>query len=809
MGFINDLRFAVRILVRTPAVTFAAILALAVSIGANTAIFGVVNAVLLEPLPYHQPDRLVTIWNSWHEKGFPQMPVLPSDYLEWRKQATVFDQFAASQAIEVNVTGGAEAERVPAARASANLFPLLGVRPALGRGFLASDTESPNVVVLADSLWRRRVGGRADAVGQALAIDGRSYTIVGVMPRDFRFSVSWSRAGLTTSPVDLWIPLALRSAELNDGFTLTVLGRLKPGVTQERAEAELRTIGDRISAQTPDHKAIGTHLIGLRDLLTRDVRPAVLALAVAVGLVLLIACANVANLLLSKASVRRREIAVRAALGASRGRLIWQVLTESLVLGAAGGACGVAFAWAGTELIVRYAPVAVLRAGTIDLDTRTLAFTGLASLLSAFLFGLAPAFQAFRVNLDAVLRESARGGVEGGRQGRLRSLLVVGEIALAVLLLVGAGLLLRSFVTIVSVDPGFRSEGLTTARISLPASRYASGSRQHAFFDEVLARVRALPEVSAAAATATPPLEQGREIFFRIEGQGGDGDVRQAKVAGSIVVDPQFFTVMRIPLTRGRQLDAADAPGRELAVVVDETLARRYWPGQDPVGRRLREGYSGTSQPWMRVVGVVGSVRQHGLTVDAKPTMYVSYRQFGAREMTLVARGRTGDAAVGAAVRAVVRQIDPDQPVAAVRTMEDLLASSVAPRRFSAVLLAAFAALALLLSAVGVYAVMSYSVACRAREIGIRKALGASPQQLIGEVLRRGLALDGLGLGIGCLGAVWLTRYLASELHGVEATDPWTFGGACLLLLAVAGTACYAPARRASAVDPVVALRHG
>ncbi|RPJ63881.1 MAG: FtsX-like permease family protein, partial [Acidobacteria bacterium] len=533
-AFVNDLRFAVRILARTPAVTFAAILALAVAIGANTAIFSVVDAVLLEPLPYHQPDRIVTIWNSWQEKGYPQLPALPSDYVEWAKQATVFQQLGASQGMEVNVTGGAEAERLHAARSSHGLFPLLGVRPALGRGFVASDEQSPNVVVLSDGLWRRRFAARPDVVGQTMAIDGRGYTVVGVMPADFRFSVTWDRTGLSTPPIDLWVPLALRADELNDGFSLTVLARLKPGVSVEGAQAELRTIGNRISAQDPDHKAIGAHLVGLHDLLTREVRPAVVTLGVAVGLVLLIACANIANLLLSKASVRRREIAIRAALGAGRGRLVQQMLTESLALGALGGFCGVGLAWAGTALIARHAPAAVLRAGTIGLDLRTLTFTACVSLLSAILFGLAPALQALRVNIDTSLRASARGGVEGGAQGRLRSLLVVAEVALAVLLVVGSGLLLRSFVKIVSVDPGFRSEGLTIARVSLPASRYDTRARQSAFFEEMLSRVRGLPEISAVSAAATPPLEQGREIFFRIEGRGDDGDVRRAKVAGSI-----------------------------------------------------------------------------------------------------------------------------------------------------------------------------------------------------------------------------------------------------------------------------------
>jgi putative ABC transport system permease protein len=807
-GLLQDLRYSFRMLARTPALTIAAILALAVSIGANAAIFSVVDSVLLKPLPYRDADRLVTVWNSWQEKGFPQLPALPSDFTEWQQQATVFDGLAASRGVDYNLTGRGDAEQVRGARATWNLFPLLGVQPALGRAFTAADGEqgAAPVAVLSHGLWQRRFGSSPEVIGQPLTLDGRAYTVVGVMPSRFNFSLDWKMSGLVTPAIDVWVPLIIAQGEGND-FSLTAVGKLKEGIGIERANADLGTIGERITANVPDHKGIGTTVVALHDLLTRDVRPAVVALTVAVGLVLLIACANVANLLLAKASGRRREIAVRAALGAGHGRLVRQLLTESAVLGACAGTAGLALAFGATALLARHAPPAVLRTGEIGIDLRVLGFTAAVSLLSALIFGLAPALQALRVNLDSVLRESGRGGVESRRQVRARSALVIAEVALAVLLVVGSGLLLQSFLHVISVDPGFRAERLTTARISLPVSRYASSAQRAAFFEEVIGRLRALPEIEAIGVASSAPLEQAREVFYRVEAQSVDGDVKNAPTATNWAVDHTYFRVMGIPLIAGRYLDETDVPGTEVAVVIDESLARRHWPGEDPIGRRVREGYSGDSQPWMRVVGVVGSVRHYGLAAETKPGMYVSHRQSPRPAMTLLARGRSGHAGVAAAIRNVVRNIDADQPVSVVQTMEETIAASVAPRRFSASLLSGFAALALLLAAVGVYALMSYSVSRRTREIGIRKALGAPPRRVVGEVLGQGLALTAGGLAVGCLAGVWLTRLLSTQLYGIKPWDPLTFGGSCLLLLGVAAIACYMPARRANAVDPVIALR--
>lgn len=806
-GLLQDVRYSVRMLGRTPALTLAALLALAVSIGANTAIFSVVDAVLLRPLPYRDADRLVTVWNTWAERGFPQMPVLPSDYVEWQKQATVFEHLAASKTIDVNLTGNGDPERLHASRATWNLFPALGVQPALGRTFSRAEDQpgGEHVAILSDGLWKRRFGANRAIVGQQVAVDGSNYTVVGVMPPQFAFSLRWNQTGLTTPPIDLWVPMALAPEELNS-FELAVVGRLKPSVTLARANEELRAVGARITAAEPDHRGIGVDAIGLHDLLTRDVRPAVVALAIAVGLVLLIACANVANLLLAKASGRNREIAVRAALGAGRGRLLRQLLTESLVLASVAGGVGLALAFGATSLLARHAPDAVLRTGTIGVDWRVLGFTVISSLLSASLFGLAPVVHACRVNLDAALRESARGGMEGRGHGRVRDLLVVGEMALAVLLVVGSGLLLRSFVRVTAVDPGFRVEGVTMAKIALPASRYPDLRRLTAFFEEVLERRRAQPDRPTVGLASFAPLEQAREVFFTIEGRPLPG-IKQAPLSVSWSVDSGYFATMGIRLLRGRLLAESDVRGAENVAVIDESLARRYWPGEDPVGKRLREGYSNADRPWIRVVGVVSSVKQYGQAAPTMPAMYLSFRQFPLRDMTVVTRSRASAAQAASALRRTVRQVDPDQPLEAVRTVEAALADSVAPRRFSAFLLACFAGLALLLAAVGIYAVMSYAVTRRTREIGIRKALGAPPQQVIRMVLGRGLGLAAGGLALGCVAAAGATRLLASQLFDVQAGDPATFAGACGLLLAVAALACYVPARRANAVDAVTALR--
>ncbi len=808
-GITEDLRYSLRMLARAPGLTIAAVLALSLSIGANTSIFSIVDRVLLRPLPYDEPDGLVTAWNTWEEKGFSQLAVVPSDFVEWRRQAEVFEGLAASRGVELNLTGGQEAEQIHGARVSWNLFPLLRVQPALGRGFLESEDlpGAERVTILSHGLWQRRFGGRREVIGESIVLDGRPHRIVGVMPAGFQFAVEWKRTGLVTTPIDVWVPLALEQWEMNNGFELTVVGRLKQGIALERARAELETIGARIEAENPDHKGIGVRVVGLHDLLTHDVRPAVAALAAAVGLVLLIACANVANLLLAKASGRRREIAVRAALGAGRGRLARQLLVESIVLAAAAGLLGVLLASALTPLLSSYAPAAVLRMGAIAIDFRVLVFTAGLSLLSAIVFGLAPVLHALGVNLEGALRSSARAGFEGRRQKSVRKVLVVAEIALAVLLVVGAGLLVQSFYRVIAIDPGFETSNLAMARVSLPAETYPSAARRTTFFDDLLSRLENVPGIELASASSSAPLEQSREVFFRVEGQTVDGDVKQAPSAISWSVDPGYLRVMGIPLVKGRFLSETDTRDSEIVVVVNEEMARRHWPGEDPIGKRVREGYSGSSQPWMRVVGVVGSIRQHGLQSEVKPGMYVSYRQSPPREMTVIVRSRLEPAAVASAIRKAVRDIDPNQPVAAVRTMDDVLAQSVAPRRFSTSLATAFALLALLLAATGVYALMSYAVSRRTAEIGIRKALGAPSRSIVGQVLAEGLSLAGAGLAIGCLGAVWLTELLSSELYGVKATDPVTFAGSCALLLVVAAAACLLPALRADAVDPVVTLR--
>ena len=804
----QDVRVAVRTMLRTPALSLAALVALALTVGANTAIFSVVDAVLFRPLPYHRPDTIVTAFESWQDKGFPQLGVLPSDYAEWRRQSTSFDQLAASWAVDVNLTGTGDAERIHGARVSSSLFPALGVPPAFGRGFAEVEDRSgaPRSAILSDGLWRRRFGASRNVLGRTIEVDGQPCTIVGVMPRGFTFSVDWKLTGLSTTPVELWLPLALRPEEADNGFDLTVVGRLKPGVTVAQADDDLKRIDRRLGDQEPVRRGVGAAVTALHDLLTREIRPAVLALAAAVGLVLLVTCANVASLLLARASSRRREMAIRAALGAGRLRVLRQLAVEGLVLAGGAGVLGLGLALAGTRLLAIYAPPAALHAGPIEVNPRVLAFMLAVTACSGVACAMAPAASVWRAGLDAILRQAGRGASAGLAAVRVQRWLVVTEIALALVLVVGSGLLINSFVRLVSIDPGFSPRGLASLHLSLPGSRYPTGERQVAFYADLLARARSLPEIAEIGAVSEPPLASGREVFYTVEGEPA-ADERQAPVATSRAVAGDYFRVAGIALRRGRLLTEADNASAPRVAVVDESFARRHWPGGDAIGRRVREGTTAANKPWLTVVGVVGSVRQYGLAADAKPGMYVPFLQSPRREMTLLVRARSAGMTVAPAVRGVVAQIDRDQPVDRVQTMDEAIGTTLAPQRFSASLLTGFAALALLLAAVGVYGLMSYTVAARTREIGVRVALGAQPRQVLRLVLRQGFALAGAGLALGCAAALATTRLLASQLYGVASTDAPTFAVACVVLLGAALLACYVPARRASRIDPVLTLR--
>jgi putative ABC transport system permease protein len=802
---IQDVRFGVRMMIKNPTFTVVAVIALALGIGANSAIFSVVNTVLLRPLPYKDPDRLVMVWEDDSRHGYPRDTPAAANYIDWRDQNRVFEGMAAMTDQSFNLTGSGEPERIDGQRVSANLFPLLGVEPQLGRAFVPEEDQpgANHVVILSHGLWQRRFGSDAGIIGKSLTLNGDSHTVVGVMPPQLRFP----------SPEDeLWVPVAFapREAANRGRHYLNVVARLKPGVTLQQAQAEMSAIAARLQQQYPEQNAeLGAAVVPLHEQAVGDIKPALLVLLGAVGFVLLIACANVANLLLARAAVRQKEIATRVALGASRLRLVRQFLTESVLLAALGGGVGLLLSAWGVRLLKAFIPQDISQVKSITLDARVLGFTLLISLLTGLIFGLAPALQASALNLNETLKEGGRDSAAGSRGNRIRGLLVVAEVAVSLVLLVGAGLLINSFLRLRSVDPGFRSDNLLTMSIVLPQLKYPDHARRAAFYDDLLNRVEALPGVKSAAVTSQIPLlRQGDSIGITIEGRP-EPSPGQKNIVVTRVVSPHYFQTMGIPLLRGRQFaeqDKADSPG---VAVVSEAMARRYWPGEDPMGKRICPGKPESPEDWITIVGVVKDVRQFELNADPKPQMYLSYAQAGFFAPRHLVVG-TGGAprSLASSVRATVWGIDRDQPVSDITTMEDVLSDSVARQRFSMLLLGVFAALALVLAAVGLYGVMSYSVAQRKHEIGIRMALGAQTADVLKLVIGQGLKLVSVGVGIGLAAALVLTRVMSSLLFGVSATDPATFATISLVLLGAGALASYLPARRATKVDPMIALRY-
>jgi putative ABC transport system permease protein len=797
---LQDLRYAVRTLLRSPGFTLVAALTLALGIGANTAIFSVVNAALLRSLPYPDPDRLVQVWQDSPSRGIASFPFSPGDFADLRSQARTLSGVAAIQSSSFNLTGDGEPVRVGAARVSASFFDVLGRRPTLGRGFAAAEERegADHVAVIGQGLWKQRFGGDRRVVGRTLLLNGERYTIVGVVstgvaiPRD----------------VELWVPWALTAQDLanHGGHYATVVGRLAPGATMERAWQELSAVGARIAAQHPDtNTGFGMHLVPLRDELVRQVRPALLVLFAAVGLLLLIACANVSNLLLARAASRSREIAVRAALGAGRWRLVRQLLVESVVLGLAGGAAGLLLAAWGVGLIVRAAGDALRLPTAVSIDGGVLAFTFAVAVLTGVLFGLVPALHASRLDLHETLKEGGRSGTGDARRARSRALLVVAETALAMVLLVGAGLLVKSFATLAGTDPGFRVEHVLTGSIDLPQAAYGTPERQAAFFRALDERAAAIPGVRSAGAATTLPLSGATaRIGFHVVGTPPAAPGEQT-ATGYDVVTPGYFEAIGIPLRRGRTFTARDdahAPG---AVVINEAMARRYFAGQDPIGRRMTLTDSDTMP--REVVGVVGDVRHEGLGEEPSPAVYVSQLQAPVPFMRYVLRTAGDPARAAAALRREVAALDGRVAVGEVRTMAQVVADSVASPRLSMVLLGIFAALGIVLAAIGLYGVVSYSVASRSQEIGIRMAMGARPKDVVRMVVRQGVGMTAGGLVLGLLGAFAATRLLRSMLVGVSATDPAVFAAVPLLLMAVALAATWLPGRRATRLDPMAALR--
>jgi putative ABC transport system permease protein len=804
---LQDVRYAVRTLLKSPGFTLVAVVALALGIGANTAIFSVVKAVLLSPLPYPEPERLVWVREINPGADIMDEPASAPNFNDWRTQGRSFDGMAAFANAGGTITDGdREPERVPAMATSANFFQIVGVAPALGRGFLPEEEAAGKnrVVVLSHGLWQRRFGARPDVLGQQITISGNPHTVVGVAAPGFKTPVSGPK------PPELWFPLAFNFDESRRRSDfLSVVGRLKPGATVEQARAELEGIAARLAAERPSTNAgWSVKVEPLHERVVGNVRQALWVLMGVVGFLLLISCANVANLLLARAAGRRQEIAVRTALGARRGRLVRQFLTESLLLGLAGGGLGLVLAAWGVEVLVALSPGNIPRLEEVGLDARVLAFTFGVSALTGVLFGLLPALSASKADVSVSLKEGgSRGSTAGAGARRLRATLVVAEIAITVVLLAGAGLMVRSFMAIQSVDPGFRPERVLTFDFALPAAKYKEDPQIVGFAEQLTARAAALPGVERAALVDALPLSGGGSVLaFVIEGRP-PLPPEQVQDAQVFVVTPDYFEVLGIGHVRGERLTERHREGTPDVAVINEAMARRFWPGEDPVGKRLNLG-NPENTPWVTVIGIVRDTRHSGLDKEPYPQMYGPAAQFPRRAMTLVARTSGDPTGLAPALRRELAAIDPDLPLYNVRTMEQVMSDSISRRRFQMVLIAAFAGVGLLLAAVGIYGVISYSVAQRRHEIGVRMALGARAADILKLVVGQGLGLTLAGVGVGLAGAFALTRVLASLLYGVTATDPLTFACVALALLGVALLACLLPARRATKVDPMVALRY-
>jgi putative ABC transport system permease protein len=806
---LKDVRYAARVLLKSPGFTAVAVVTLALGIGANTAIFSVVNSVLLRPLPYPNAGRIAAI-QELNEKG-TRVQVTAANFLDWRRQNTVFERLAAILSRPANLAVGEEAERVNLAMTSADFFEVFGVRPQLGRLFLPEDERAGHapVAVLSHGLWLKHFGGDPSTVGRSVTLDGQTYTIIGVAPAGFEYP---DKTAVWVPPFQLVPTLGPQmDVESTRGFGfLSAVGLLKPGVSVRQADDEMAVITARLRQQYPEaNNNRFDRVESLRANIVGESGTALLLLLGAVGLVLLIACANVANLMLARAASRVKEVAVRLALGATRLRLVRQLLVESVLLALVGGGAGLLLGWWGVGMLRGLLPSDFPRAQAIGVDLRVLGFTFLVSLLTGVLFGLAPALRATKTDLNESLKEGGRGGAGDGRSSRVRSLLVVSEVALSLVLLVGAGLLFRSFLRLQEVELGFRPEHILTFSIAPSGPNFTRDPQYSAFYSQVAGRVGALPGVTAVGVINTLPLSKGPTSGFQVEGQTQLPKDRWPRV-NYRSVSPDYFRAVGVPVLKGRAFDAHDDPSAPPVVIVNQSLARRDFPGEDPVGKRINlGGVTSNGQPlWWEIVGVVGDVRSLELRSEAEPELYTSYLQDPFAGMSYVVRASVGPEGLIPSVREVVREVDRAQPVTDFREMEQIVNEAAAQPRFNSLLLAAFAGLSLLLAAAGIYGVMSYGVTQRTREIGLRMALGAQGRDVLRLVVGRGMGLTLLGVGLGLAASFGLTRVLRSLLFGVSETDPLTFAGVSLVLALVAFLACLVPARRAAKVDPMVALRY-
>jgi predicted permease len=797
---LQDVRYALRSLRHHPIFALTAVLTLALGIGANTAIFSAVEGVLLRPLPFPEPERLVTVWG--HHASIGREAASLPDYLDWRRESRSFSGMAARANTQFTLTGAGDPAVVRGAVVTANYFRVLGAPIPVGRGFGDDEEKSgaARVAVLSDGFWRREFGGRPDAVGRQLTLGGVPYTIVG----------AGARGVSVPDDVDVWAVLTTDTTLGRRNDFLEVVGRLAPGVDVRRAQEEMTTIARRLERSYPGSNAgWGVELVGLQERVVGEIRPALLLFMGAVGLVLLIACANVANLMLARVASREREVTIRAALGASRRRLVRQLLTESVVLALAGGALGLGLAVWGVRALHALEPGTIPRLDEIAVDGSAFAFALVLSVATGLLFGLVPAGRILSYDLRGGLAEGGRGMAGHRSAGRTRGLLVLAEVALACVLLVGAALLLRSFVGLQGVDPGFAPGGILTARVTLPRSRYDDPARQAAFTDALLERMRGLPGVGSAALASHAPLGDGPPYWaFSVAGveQPPPEVVQDAVVYRT---SPDYFRTFAIPLLRGRLYGAGDRADAAPVALVSETLARRYWPDRSPLGARITLGDpTDTASVWLRVVGVVGDVRQEGPVAAAYPQLYLPLAQLSSRSLLIALRTTGNPLSLTPAVKRAIADIDAQLALGSVATMDERVAGTLARPRVNAVLLGGFAVTALVLAALGIYGVVAYGVAQRTRELGIRMALGARGDDVLRLVLRQGMAPVLAGLAVGLGGAAAGSRVLRGLLYGVGATDPLTYAGVALFLAAVALVASYLPARRAAMADPVIALRN-
>jgi putative ABC transport system permease protein len=796
-----DLRYGLRLLRQAPGFTAIAICALALGIGANTAIFSTVDSVLLRALPYEDPGRLVMVWEDASFASFPKNTPAVANYIDWKNQNHVFTGMAATRGRAANLTEDGVPEQVFGRGVTADFFSVLGVRPILGRVFTEDeDRTGAPVVLISYGLWQRRYLGDPALVGKPILMDGQKQTVIGVLPRDFVFR---------DRDIDYWTPINFTAANLSNrgSHYLNVVARLKPGVTLERAREEMRAIAKRLEQQYHENYRLGAVVFPIREDLVGNTRLALWVLMAAAGCVLLIACANLASLLLARAVARQREMAVRAALGAGRGRLVRQMVTEGTLLAVAGGGLGLAAAEAGMKMLAQLVPEGLPGTSAPGINGRLLVFTLALSLLTGLLFSIVPAVQAARASLNDALKQGGRGGI-GGRGRSVRDVLVVLEVAAALVLLVGAGLLLETLAKLRAIDIGFRSDHLLTMRTVLPRPKYADPALRMSYFDRVLDGVRVLPGVESAAFASTLPfLSIGNTQGFQIEGRQADPD-GPAQDALYRVATNGYLHTLGVRLIEGRLYDSSDGANSPPVVIINQTFAKRYWPKESPLGHRVSTSWpAGT---WRTIVGVVADVHERGYELEMKPGVYLPYAQVQdtwAVPQNLVVRVQGDPLALASAVRRAIASVDPEQPVAAVRTMDDIIDLGVADRKQQMTLLGAFAGLALLLASIGLYGVLSYAVTQRSREIGLRMALGASASTVIRLVAGRGLGLTAAGLALGLSMAWAATRVMKNLLYGVAATDPATFTGVVVLLGAIALVACWLPARRAARVDPIVVLR--